>query len=116
MIEKEVEETVIEGDRGGERRDRGRGSRDDGRKGADEGFKTIFVNVGSTDGLDKGGLIDFVCKNSDVRGRVIGKIRMNEKFSFIEVENASSDRILGGLQGSDHDGRSLRAEFAKPRD
>ena len=41
---------------------------------------------------------------------------MNEKFSFIEVENASSDRILGGLQGSDHDGRSLRAEFAKPRD
>ena len=110
------------GDRGGERRDRGdrgdrgRVSRDDGRKGADEGFKTIFVNVGSTDGLDKGGLIDFVCKNSDVRGRVIGKIRMNEKFSFIEVENASSDRILGGLQGSDHDGRSLRAEFAKPRD
>ena len=42
-------------------------------------------------------------------------LRMNEKFSFIEVEQASSDKVLNGLQGSNHDGRSLRAEFAKPR-
>ena len=60
-------------------------------------------------------MIDFVCGNAGVRGRVIGKIRMNEKFSFIEVEQDSSDKILNGLQGSSHEGRSLRAEFAKPR-
>ena len=46
---------------------------------------------------------------------MIGQIRMNEKFSFIEVEERSSDKILKALQGSNHDGRSLRAEFAKPR-
>jgi len=108
------------GDRDGggrDRRDRGdRGGRDSGgRRGAEHGFKTIFVNVGSSDGLNKGGLIDFVCTETNVKGRVIGKIRMNEKFSFIEVEDASSDKILNGLKGSSHDGRSLRAEFAKPR-
>lgn len=103
------------GDRDRSLRNERRGDRDDGRRGSEAGFKTIFINAGSSDGLDKGGLIDFVCSNTDVRGRVIGKIRMNEKFSFIEVENASSDKVLNGLQGSNHDGRSLRAEFAKPR-
>ena len=103
------------GDRDRSSRNERRGDRDGGRRGAEAGFKTIFINAGSSDGLDKGGLIDFVCSNTDVRGRVIGKIRMNEKFSFIEVENASSDKVLNGLQGSNHDGRSLRAEFAKPR-
>lgn len=107
-------------DRGGDRRDRGGRERvrsdRGGRDGAESGFKTVFVNVGSGDGLNKGGLIDFVCTNSDVRGRVIGRIRMNERFSFVEVENASADKVLGGLKGAAHDGRSLRAEFAKPRE
>ncbi len=103
------------GDRDRSSRNERRGDRDGGRRGAEAGFKTIFINAGSSDGLDKGSLIDFVCSNADVRGRVIGKIRMNEKFSFIEVEQGSSDKILNGLQGSSHDGRSLRAEFAKPR-
>lgn len=112
-------------DRGGDRRDRGgrervrsdRGGREGNRRdGSESGFKTVFVNVGSDDGLNKGGLIDFVCTKSDVRGRVIGRIRMNERFSFVEVEDASADKVLGGLKGADHDGRALRAEFAKPRE
>ena len=103
------------GDRDRSFRNERRGHKDGGRRGAEAGFKTIFINAGSSDGLDKGSLIDFVCSNADVRGRVIGKIRMNEKFSFIEVEQGSSDKILNGLQGSSHEGRSLRAEFAKPR-
>jgi len=103
------------GDRDRSSRNERRGDRDGVRRGAEAGFKTIFINAGSSDGLDKGSLIDFVCSNADVRGRVIGKIRMNEKFSFIEVEQGSSDKILNGLQGSSHEGRSLRAEFAKPR-
>lgn len=98
-------------DRGGDRGDRG----GDRVRGAESGFKTIFVNVGTTDGLNKGDLIDFVCNNSSVRGKVIGKIRMNEKFSFVEVENKDSEKVLDGLKGSEYDGRSLRAEFAKPR-
>ena len=104
------------GDRGdrGERRDRtDRGERRDA--GAQEGFNTIFLNVGSSDGMDKGKLIDFVCNESSIRGRVIGKIRMNDKFSFLEVENDSADNIKNALDGSDYEGRSLRAEFAKPR-
>ena len=101
------------GDRG-ERRDRtDRGERRDA--GAQEGFNTIFLNVGSSDGMDKGKLIDFVCNESSIRGRVIGKIRMNDKFSFLEVENDSADNIKNALDGSDYEGRSLRAEFAKPR-
>jgi hypothetical protein len=40
---------------------------------------------------------------------------MNDKFSFLEVENDSADNIKNALDGSDYEGRSLRAEFAKPR-
>ncbi len=113
------------GDRGDRRDRRDRGDRRDRRDrsdrgnrregGAQEGFNTIFLNLGSSDGMDKGKLIDFVCNESSIRGRVIGKIRMNDKFSFLEVENDSADNIKNALDGSDYQGRSLRAEFAKPR-
>jgi len=98
----------------GERRERGESDRG-GDRGAQEGFKTIFLNLGSSDDMDKGKLIDFVCNESALRGRVIGKIRMNDKFSFLEVENDSADKVKESLDGSVCGGRSLRAEFAKPR-
>lgn len=105
-------------DRGADRSDRGGdrgGDRRGGRGVLNEQYKTIFVNVGASDNVNVGKLIDFVCNNCDVKGRSLGKIRLNDRFSFVEVENDVAKNVLDKLCKSEYDGRTLRAEFAKPR-
>jgi len=97
----------------GDRSDRGdRGSRD---RGESSGFKTVFVNVGTSDDVNVGKLIDFVCSSSDVRGKSIGKIRLNDRFSFVEVEDNVANQVVTGLTDANYEGRQVRAELAKPR-
>lgn len=112
----------------GDRRDRGerserapRGDRDRGDRGGrndrgeSAGFKTVFVNVGTSDDVNVGKLIDFVCSSSDVRGKSIGKIRLNDRFSFVEVEDNVAGQVVSGLTDASYEGRQVRAELAKPR-
>jgi ATP-dependent RNA helicase DeaD len=98
----------------GERSVRGdRGSRV-GNSDSDQ-YKTVFLNVGSSDNMNVGKLIDLVCNTCDVKGRSLGRIRLNDRFSFVEVENNVAKTVLEKLGKGSYEGRELRAEFAKPR-
>lgn len=99
--------------KGGRDRDRG-GKRDSGR-GESQGFKTLYVSVGRKDDISVGKLIDFVCTNADVRGRVLGRIRLQDSFSFVEVESKDAANVLKKLESSSFDGKKLKVEYAKPR-
>ncbi len=98
----------------GERSDRGdRGSRVGNSD--SEQYKTVFLNVGASDNMNVGKLIDLVCNTCDVKGRSLGRIRLNDRFSFVEVENNVAKTVLEKLGKGSYEGRELRAEFAKPR-
>jgi ATP-dependent RNA helicase DeaD len=73
------------------------------------------VNVGREDQVNVGQLIDFVCTNADVRGRVLGRIRLQDKFSFVEVEDKDAANVLKKLDKSNFEGKKLKVEYAKPR-
>lgn len=83
------------GDRG-ERRDRGdRGDRGGSRGGGvSAGHTLIFINAGSTDNLNTGQLINWVCQNCGISGEQIGAIRVRDRFSFFEVQNGLVDKVV----------------------
>jgi ATP-dependent RNA helicase DeaD len=99
---------------GRDRRSRGRDSEGGGynRNLRDDDSATIFVNVGLKDVTDKGHLIRIICEEGGVAGKNIGKIRMMDKFSFIDVNTKIASKVIQGINGLDVDGRSMRAEIS----
>ena len=99
----------------GPRGDQDRGDRSNRNSSRNGEFKTFFINLGTEDGVNKGGFIDFVCTESGIRGKALGEIRLNDKFTFFEVENDTAKQVGDGLKGTSYDGRRLKIELAKPR-
>ncbi|WP_277465926.1 DEAD/DEAH box helicase [Parabacteroides sp. PF5-6] len=94
----------------GERSERGQG----GRKTytAEDGFTRFFLNFGKADGLYPNNLIELV--NKCVPGKVqIGKIDLRENFSFFEVDQYESKRVMDLMNGFEIDGRRISVEPAQ---
>lgn len=79
---------------------------------AEEGFVRFFLNFGKTDGLYPNQLIELV--NRCVPGKVrIGKIDLRDNFSFFEIEEGESKRVLERMNGFEIDGRRISVEPAQ---
>ncbi len=96
----------------GDRPDRGdRPERERGPRQDDDKFQKIFVNIGELDGLDKGFLLRFICDNTSIQGRSIGRIDIKREFSFVSIEKADVEQVMKGLTGADFEGKSVRTEI-----
>lgn len=78
----------------------------------DDDSSTIFVNVGLKDVTDKGHLLRIICQEGGVAGKNIGRIRMMDKFSFIDVSPKVASKVIQGINGLDVEGRKMRAELS----
>ena len=104
----------------GERSDRSsRGDRDnDGggdnfNRNVDGESTTLFLNVGMKDFSDKGHLIRILCQEGGVAGKNLGRIRMMESFSFVDVAPKIAGKLLKGINGVEIEGgRKMRAEVS----
>jgi ATP-dependent RNA helicase DeaD len=104
----------------GERRERSsRGDRDNDR--GDDNFNrnvdgestTLFLNVGMKDFSDKGHLIRILCQEGGVAGKNLGRIRMMDSFSFVDVAPKIAGKLLKGINGVEIEGgRKMRAEVS----
>ncbi len=92
-----------DGDRGerGERSGRGRGS---------EGFTRLFINLGSVDEFSRGNMLGFICNQTNISGKEVGRIDLKGVFSFFEVEDAVVDQVFEGFKNAEYNGRSVRIE------
>ncbi|MDN4164878.1 DEAD/DEAH box helicase [Cytophagales bacterium LB-30] len=70
----------------------------------------LFINVGKMDGLEKGGLINLICRQSNIKGKDIGRIELKGAYSFFEVEKEITPRVISSFEGFDHNGRPVRVE------
>lgn len=113
----EVETVTSErgGDRDGgrNRRDRERGGdRDRGDRRprtAEKGYSRLFINVGRTDGINPATLMGFI--NDFVPGKVsIGRIDLMQNFSFFEVPERDTQKVIGSLKNQDYNNRRLVVE------
>ena len=79
---------------------------------AEEGFARFFLNFGKADGLFPNQLIELV--NKCVPGKVrIGKIDLRDNFSFFEVEESESKRVMDSMNGFEIEGRRISVEPAQ---
>ena len=54
----------------------------------------FFINVGEKDGLDKGGLLRFICDTSNLEGSNIGRIDIKDTFSFFDAAKEVEDFLI----------------------
>jgi ATP-dependent RNA helicase DeaD len=109
---KDADEIEVVDERQGKNKESGFGKKEGRRnRTTEEGFARFFINFGKSDGLFPNQLIDLV--NKCVPGKVrIGKIDLLENFSFFEVEEAASKRVMDRMNGFEIDGRRISVEPA----
>ena len=94
------------GDRG-DRRDRDRGERS-----ASRGYTRLFINLGSVDDFSRGDMLGYICNNTNISGKDIGKIDLKGVFTFFEVQDSEVDRVFQGFKNVDFNGRNVRIEIS----
>src|SRR5690554_267331 len=97
-------------------RDRDRGGKPgreerSGRNGKSD-YTRLFINLGALDQFSRGDMLGYLCDNSRISGKSIGKIDVKGVYSFFEVQNEVVDKILSGFQNIDFEGRQVRIEHA----
>ena len=95
---------------GGRNSGRNNGRRDDAGSGGGrrERRQRLFINIGSMDVGGKGPFINMICKEANISGQAIGRIDMQEKFTFFEVEENSAEQVISELKDAEFEGRSIR--------
>jgi ATP-dependent RNA helicase DeaD len=78
----------------------------------DSNMTRFFINVGEMDGLDKGGLLRFICDTSNLEGSNIGRIDVKSSFSFFDAAKEVEDFLLNAFKGSTFKGRKVRIDPA----
>jgi ATP-dependent RNA helicase DeaD len=110
-LDVERRERLERGDRP-ERSDRGeRGARSSGTQ---AGYQRFFVNLGGDRGMNPGALINFVASGIDVAGSEIGRIDIKPGFSFFEIPESHTDKVLG-LANTDFKNNKINIEVAAAR-
>ena len=89
-------------------RDNDRGPRDAGNS----DYTRLFINLGSVDDFNRGDLLGYICNNSGISGRNVGKIDMKGVFSFFEVENDQVEKVMSGFKSVDFHGREVKIEVS----
>ena len=109
-----VEEGRFDRDRDrGDRGERGeRSSRGGESSGGKSEYTRLFINLGSVDEFNRGDLLGYICTNSKISGRVIGKIDVKGVFSFFEVPHAEVEKVMTNFKGVDFKGREVRIEIS----
>ncbi|MCD6112817.1 MAG: DEAD/DEAH box helicase [Bacteroidales bacterium] len=105
---------------GRNRRDRDFGNRESNRSHNDrnnrkgqEGYTRFFLNVGKTDGVAPKNIIGMINDYTKDRDINIGAIDLKDKFSFFEVEEKHTSKILSSFKNNKYNGRSVRVEIAE---
>jgi ATP-dependent RNA helicase DeaD len=76
----------------------------------DANMTRFFINVGEMDGLDKGGLLRFICDTSNLEGSNIGRIDIKSSFSFFDAAKEVEDFLMNAFKDQTFKGRSVRID------
>ena len=93
---------------GKEGRPRPGGGRDDrGGKPSSAGMTRLFVGAGRLGGIRPQDLVGAIAGESELGGRDIGAIQISDRFSLVEVPDASVENVIKALRGSHIKGKKV---------
>jgi ATP-dependent RNA helicase DeaD len=118
--EEEIPEYVPRAGGTGERRGReGGGERREPRKPRkpSAGMTRLFVGAGRSSGIRPQDLVGAIAGEARLNGRDIGAIEIADRFSLVEVPEASAQQVIASLRGATIKGRkvTVRRERDDPR-
>jgi len=82
------------------------------RTGMRSDFTRLFINLGSVDGFGRGDLLGYICNTAKISGKTVGKIDVKGVYSFFEVPNEDTEKVMNGFKGADFQGREVRIEIS----
>ena len=74
------------------------------------------MNLGSVDDFTRGDMLGFICNNTKISGKSVGKIDLKGVFTFFEVEESAVNQVIEGFKSVDFQGRDVRIELAGDRE
>jgi len=86
-----------------------------GDTGAAPGMVRLFMNIGRVDDIKPQDLVRTIADEAGIPGRVIGAIRIYDKFTFVEVPRDSAEKVLYSMHRNIIKGRKVHVEPAKVR-
>jgi hypothetical protein len=78
-----------------------------------EDITTIFVNVGRRDGIAPADIQRLLTEGAGVGGADIGRIRMRDRITFVDVRKERSEAAIKSLVGKTIGDRTINAEPAR---
>ena len=80
------------------------------RGGGDANMRSMFINLGSADGFEKGKMLGYLCGITGLTGQHFGKIMLKDMYSFVDVDAAHFDEVLGHFKAANYKGRKIRVD------
>ena len=77
------------------------------------GMVKLFINVGQKDNVQAKDLLGSIAFNSDIDGSSIGKIKILDKYSFIEIPVEDVEKVLENMKDKQIKGRNVNIEIAQ---
>lgn len=82
----------------------------------DQNFIRYFVNMGSLDGFEKADMLRYCCEMLKVDRGAIGRIDVQNAFSFVEVATLTTEQVLAAMNGRKYRGRSVEVSIAEQQE
>ena len=91
------------------------GSSGSGRGRSNSGMARLYVNVGSAKGASQRHILSAVIEEAGIPKKMVGKIDIYDKFTFVEVPEDMADQVVDGLTDKRIKGSRVKVERANPK-
>lgn len=85
------------------------------RTSSNSNFARMFINAGSKNEMNPARLIGVINEALDSNSAEIGKIEIQRKFSFFEIEEKHAEKLAQSIKGAEFEGVTLNVERSQGR-
>ena len=85
------------------------------RGSSNSGATRLHINTGKKKGVSPRHILSAMIEETGIEKRLVGKIDVYDKFTFVEVPSEYTDDMLEKLNGSRIKGTKIRVEIANPK-
>ncbi len=79
----------------------------------DRNYRTLFLNIGRTRGLNPQSLIRYIVSTAGIDGSEIGQLKVHDNYSFADITEEHAQTVIDSLNSKVYRGRTLAVNFAK---
>jgi len=79
---------------------------------SEEGMVQLYINIGRKQGISPGDIVGAIAGESDIPGRVIGAIDVNDSYTLVDVPTEFVERVLANMHRGQIRGKDIDIRLA----